>query len=153
MNTMTGAGYKRRITRQKTAATLGRGKPRPCSGRYVYEDMEEVHLIRTSFSLSDAEYPTFTKEGGVLTVRFEDWQESAIEIYFGEVIAFKWQECEQYLENEKDDCCYQILNSSWLKQHWEQGIIVDSESYKHYRFNFNCNGQLEVISNGFQTKT
>jgi len=115
--------------------------------------MEQANLVKTSFSLSDAEYPTFTKEGGVLTVRFQDWQESEIEIYFSEVVAFKWQECEEYLENEKDDCCYKILSSSWLRQHLEQGIIIESEGYNHYRFNFNCNGQLEVISNAFQTKT
>jgi hypothetical protein len=115
--------------------------------------MEQVNLIKTEFSLSDAEYPTFKKDGGVLTVVFEDWQESKIEIYFGEVVAFKWQECESYLENERDDCCYKIISSNWKKQHIEQGIILESEGYSHYRFNFNCNGQLEVISLGFETKT
>jgi len=115
--------------------------------------MEKVTLLKTGFSTADAEYPTFVKEGGILTLRYEDWKESQIEIYFGETIAFKWQECESFLDNERDDSCYKINGSLWLAQHVSQGVVNESDGYNHYRFNFNGNGQLEVISLGFEQKT
>ena len=110
---------------------------------------EEVIHLQTEFSTADAEYPTFSKEGGVLTVCYEDWQERQVEIQFGEVISFKWQECESYSPNERDDACHEILHSMWLQEHLDQCIVTEREGHRHYRFNFNGNGQLEVICLGF----
>lgn len=111
--------------------------------------MEKVKKIITSFSLFDCEYPTFEKSGGILAIEFEDWKSNKVNIYFHETVAFKWQESFCFLENEKDGSCYEILHSSWIAQHVKQGIIDENDLYKHYRFNFHDNGQLEVISIGF----
>ncbi|NMP30026.1 hypothetical protein HII17_00505 [Thalassotalea sp. M1531] len=115
--------------------------------------MQYATLIEADFSLTDSEYPTFEKSGGELTLKFEDNIGERVEVYFGETIAFNWQECIHLLENEKVNSCYVIENSGWLRDHINQNIIYDGEGYNHYKFNFGDLGQLEVLSIGFQKKT
>ena len=115
--------------------------------------MERAKLIDTGFSTVDAEYPVILSDGGTLTLRFEDWQENEVEIYFGEPVAFKWQMCESFLENEREDSCYEIENSKWLAEHISQSVVTKEEGYIHYKFNFNGNGQLEVLALGYMQKT
>lgn len=67
--------------------------------------MELAKTLITDFSTADAEYPTYIKEGGQLIVKYENWKEQWVELVFGEVVAFKWQECVTLLLDERDDCC------------------------------------------------
>ncbi len=120
----------------------------------MYElDMEEAKSLETKFSTADAEYPSLIKDGGLLTLKYEDWREVMVEVCFHETVAFKWQECESFLENERDDCCYEISNSKWLEEYLKQGVVAENENIRHFRFNFNGIGQLEVLSIGFAQNT
>lgn len=114
--------------------------------------MEIAKLLETKFSTADAEYPVVIVDGGILTLKYQDWQENDVEIYFGEPVAYKWQMCEIFLKNERDDCCYEIENSKWLADHLSQGIVTKEEGYIHYRFNFNGNGQFEILAIGYMQK-
>ncbi len=115
--------------------------------------MEIAKLIEPGFSTADAEYPEINQDDGDLIVRFVDWQERRVEVFFGDTIAFKWQMAESFLENERDDSSYQIESSNWLELHYKQGEIGQNEKYNHYKFNFNGCGQLEVLAQCFTVKT
>lgn len=115
--------------------------------------MEYVKLIEAPFTTADAEYPVVIADGGTLTVKYMDWRENDVEIHFGEPVAYKWQMCEEYLEGERFDSCYEVVNSKWLQKHIEQELICENEGHCHFKFNFNENGQLEVIALGFEVKT
>lgn len=81
-----------------------------------------------------------------IQVEYKDWQEKTIEQYFSDPVVFKWQMVFDLLEGERDDCCYEICSSFWLKQQVQSGIINSNDGYKHYRLNFNELGQLDVIA-------
>lgn len=115
--------------------------------------MERAQVIETCFSVADTDYPDISMEEGDLFLRFTDWTGKRIEIYFFDVIAFKWQMIESFIEGEAFDRCHEIINSYWLQQHKQQGTIAEAEEYKHYKFNFNACGQFEVIVNGFSKRT
>ncbi|WP_415889829.1 hypothetical protein ACMXYV_00485 [Neptuniibacter sp. SY11_33] len=114
--------------------------------------MQIAKQIEPGFSTADAEYPVIRQEDGDLTLCFKDWQENSVEVFFGDVIAFKWQMVESFLANERDDCSYEIEGSEWLDLHRKQGE-VESEEYKHYKFNFNAIGQFEVLALCYIVKT
>ena len=86
--------------------------------------MQIANLIEPGFSTADAEYPEIKQEDGDLTLRFKDWQEKLVEVFFGDAIAFKWQMAESFLANERDDCSYEIEGSEWLELHRKQGEIL-----------------------------
>jgi len=111
--------------------------------------MEIVKLIQPGFSTADAEYPEIHQEDGDVVLRFSDWQEKKIEVFFSDPIAFKWQMAESFHDEERDDSCYEVLNSKWLDLHVKQGEIGVSEEYKHFKLNFNGCGQFEILSPGF----
>ena len=115
--------------------------------------MELAKVFDPGFSTADAEYPDIGMEDGDLILRFKDWREEVIEVFFSDVIAFKWQMTETFVEGEHYDRSHEILNSVWLAAHVSQCCIAETEEYKHYKFNFNGCGQLEVIANGFVKKT
>ncbi len=115
--------------------------------------MEKVRLIETGFPTADSEYPVVVADGGTLTLKFEDWQEKAIEVYLGEPVAYKWQMAESLWIGERNDSCYEVDNSTWLAAHVGQEIVSEEEKYKHYRFNFNENGNLEVLAIGYMYKS
>lgn len=115
--------------------------------------MQIANKIDPGFSTADAEYPEIKQEDGDLTLRFKDWQENTVEVFFGEAIAFKWQMAESLLANERDDCSYEIEESEWLELHRKQGEFGPSEDFKHYKFNFNAIGQFEVLALCYTVKT
>lgn len=115
--------------------------------------METVKLLDLGFSTADAEYPELHQEDGDLRAEFKDWQEKAIKLYFADPVAFKWQMVFDLLEGERDDCCYEICSSFWLKQHVELEVINRDEGYKHFRLNFNELGQLDVIALNIEVRT
>ena len=115
--------------------------------------MERAIILEPGFSTADADYPDICDTEAGLLVKFNDWQENNIEVLFSEAIAFKWQLIETFIEGEEYDRCHEIENSMWLKEHYKQGELEKNESYKHYKFNFNACGQLEVLASGFSFKT
>ena len=115
--------------------------------------MQIANKIEPGLSTADVEYPEIKQEDGDLTLRFKDWREKYVEVFFGDAIAFKWQMAESLLENERDDCSYEITDSEWLELHRKQGEIGSKEKYRHYKFNFNAIGQFEVLAQCYKVKT
>ncbi|WP_036254426.1 hypothetical protein [Methylobacter sp. BBA5.1] len=114
--------------------------------------METAKLIQPGFSTADAEYPEIHQEDGDVTLKFKDWQENQIEVFFADAVAFKWQMAESFLSGERDDSSYEIKGSDWLQLHVKQGEIAESEEYKHYKFNFNGIGQFEILALSYTVK-
>ena len=116
--------------------------------------MEVAKLIQPPFSTADAEYPEIHQEDGDVILRYKDWQENIIEVFFAEAMAFKWQMAEVFYEGEdRDDSCYLIENSEWLKSHMQQSMAAETEEYNHYKFNFNGCGQFEILATSFTKQT
>ena len=114
--------------------------------------MERAEIIDPGFSTADSDFPDINMAEGDLILKFKDWQEIQREVFFPDAVAFKWQMIETFIEGEEYDRSHIIAESKWLAEHIKQGEIGAQEDYKHYKFNFNGNGQLEVISNGFTVK-
>ncbi|WP_432460197.1 hypothetical protein [Agarivorans sp. QJM3NY_25] len=114
--------------------------------------MERAEIIDSGFSTADSEFPDINIVEGDLVLRFKDWQEVQREVFFSDVVAFKWQTIETFIEGEEYDRSHLIKDSSWLAEHIKQGEVGEQEECKHFKFNFNGNGQLEVICNGFTVK-
>ncbi|WP_065188519.1 hypothetical protein [Shewanella woodyi] len=115
--------------------------------------MERFELIDTKFSTADAEYPEITQIDGDVILKFKDWQEQDIEVFFADSIAFKWQMAEVLTPEERFDSCYEVVNSQWLQLHVDHEIISNTEGYKHYKFNFNELGVFEVLALAYTLKT
>ena len=111
--------------------------------------MERAEIIDPGFSTADADFPDINMVEGDLILKFKDWQEIQRVVFFSHTVAFKWQMIETFVEGEEYDRSHIITESEWLSEHIKQGEIGAKEEYKHYKFNFNGNGQLEVISSGF----
>ncbi|WP_133178351.1 hypothetical protein [Shewanella decolorationis] len=115
--------------------------------------MNRPKRLNTSFSTADAELPEIHLFNGELLVRFKDWRSKKVIVSFAVPIAFKWEFADFFYEGEKDDSCYVIENSGWLKTYSEQGEILEGDIYQHFKFNFNGIGQLEVIAHSFTELT
>lgn len=115
--------------------------------------MERAKIIDPGFSTADAEYPEILLADGDLILRFKDWQEKEVEVFFADTIAFRWQMIESFIEGEEFDRAHIIENSFWVAEHRKQGVIGENEEYRHYKFNFNSLGQFEAIANGFTQRT
>ena len=115
--------------------------------------MESAKLLVTEFSTADTEYPEIHQVERDVILKYKDWREQSVEIFFAEPIAFKWQMVISLSENERDDTCYEILDSEWVALHVKEGEISSTEGYVHYKFNFNECGQFEILSTQFTAKT
>lgn len=109
-------------------------------------------ILNTSFTTADAEFPEIHQIDGDRIIKFKDWQGENIEVFFADPIAFKWQMADSFYKDERDDCCYEILESEWISEHMEQGEVSETEGYHHYKFNFNSCGQFEVLAISFISK-
>jgi len=114
--------------------------------------MEIAELLKLSFSTADAEYPEIHQENGGVILRFIDWQERNIEVLFIDAIAHKWHMIEFFLEGERNDSIYKILDSNWLAEHLNQEVIRSMDKYKHFKFNFNRCGQFEILATEYTVK-
>jgi hypothetical protein len=108
--------------------------------------METAKIISTEFSTADADCPEMQLTDDILTLSFKDWQRKELTIIFEGVAAFKWQTIEAFIEGEEYDRCHEIDDSSWLSEHLKQQAFTMQENHKHYKFNFNACGQLEVLA-------
>jgi hypothetical protein len=113
---------------------------------------ELIQTIETEFSIADAEYPEFTLRNSKLELSFVDWQKKPVVIQFDDVMAVKWQEAESLSEGEPFDGACLIEHSQWLDEHERQCGLNSDHRYKHFKFNFNACGSLEVICSGFHRK-
>jgi len=105
------------------------------------------------FIVADAEDLTFSFDlDGRLTLEFIDWQQNQIKVIFKDVIGFRFQEAEYYSDekNERLNGTYIIQESRWLSEHQSQGACSASETYYHYKMNFNAAGICEVLSSSFE---
>ena len=114
--------------------------------------MESAKLLETDFSTADAEYPEIIQVGADMIIKYKDWQEQTIEVFFSDPVAYKWQMAIVLFDNERDDECYEILDSHWLVSHIEEGVISATAGYHHYKFNFNECGQFEILSPYFSVR-
>lgn len=98
--------------------------------------------LQTGFSAADARYPELHASGGELHLRFKDWREHEVHVTFHDVIAYKWQEAEE--SDLTDDVC-EVIGSAWLDMLRQAGPIPQGSAYRHFCFNFNACGQLDVV--------
>ena len=104
------------------------------------------HPVDLGFSVADGEKIELSYDNQVLRVSFVDWQEKRIVFLCRDTIAFRWQEAEYLLSSdERDDSSYEIIESTWLQQHHEQGMTWEGTTFHHYKLNFNVAGILEMI--------
>ncbi len=103
--------------------------------------------LKLPFSTADAERPSLTFDRGRLNVRFVDWKEQQVQLEFLDVIAFSWDEGDAaWSPQHRDDLCYNVMNSDWLKRHVDVGVVDSSEKYSHYKLCFNAAGVLQVLA-------
>ncbi len=106
---------------------------------------EKLVWKNLEFSTADAEnVELFFFDGTSLLLKFMDWQGQAFRVEFSEVIGFSWNEEELEHKQMKDDCVYEVINSSFLEKHKIIGNIYNSAYHKHYKICFNTCGILDV---------
>jgi hypothetical protein len=106
--------------------------------------------IEPGFSVTDAEYPNFELGNGHLTLSFTDWHEKPVRVLFKDVVAVKWQELELMRDGDGIEGIYVIDDSSWLAHHVPTRAMHSEQEYKHFRFDFNACGSLEVVCISFE---
>jgi len=111
--------------------------------------MSHIAQLDPGFSTADAEYPELHAVAGTLRVRFTDWQERVVTVQFTEVCAFRWQEAESLLAGERHDGSCELIESDWVAQHLADGSVQSGANLRHFRFNFNACGQLDVLCVSF----
>jgi hypothetical protein len=105
-----------------------------------------AQVINLGFDVADGERIQVSYENQTLRVSFVDWQEKVVSFNCHDTLAFRWQEAEYFFsDNERYDSCHEILDSGWLHQHQEQGLIWQGTTFHHYKLNFNAAGVLEMI--------
>jgi hypothetical protein len=94
-------------------------------------------------STADGEDVHLQYDGDDVILAFTDWNERSCELVFRDVLAFRWQECDE--EGIRDDTTYEVTESSWLaRQAQLQG--VNASDYAHYKLCFNACGSLDVLA-------
>jgi hypothetical protein len=96
------------------------------------------------FTTADGESVELAYSRGELRLTFIDWREEKIQHIFEDVFGFKWEDA-QDIDFIRDDRCYEILESDWLKVHIELNAITDYGEYSHYKLCFNAYGTLDVL--------
>jgi hypothetical protein len=93
--------------------------------------------------IADAEAVSLEYDGTELALRFTDWQETLRKVRFADAVAFKWQRAEDVQPGEQWDGTNIVVDSAWLQQHRDQREA--GLDHRHFKFNFNAAGVLEVI--------
>ncbi|AZZ96286.1 hypothetical protein [Pseudoalteromonas sp. R3] len=107
---------------------------------------QNIETIDLGFSVADAEDIAFKFDGSDLVLEFNDWQENHITIKCENTLGFKFQTAEYEMsESERFDSCHIVNDSEWVKEHLKQGEAWESESWFHYKLNFNAAGVVEVL--------
>ena len=112
---------------------------------------ETFEPLDASFSTADAEAPVLAYEGRALRVRFLDCRERSIELVFHSAIALSWDEGDPAsCAAHRDDACYIVAGSDWLRRHVEVGTLEAASSHRHYKLCFNAAGVLQVIATALE---
>lgn len=85
-------------------------------------------------------YTLFSKTG----------RKKTVQVQFDDVIAFKWQSDEIEADGDPIDNTWEVVESKWLAQHVQAGVIPLDADYRHLCLNFNACGRLEVICRDFR---
>jgi hypothetical protein len=110
---------------------------------------ETFELLDALFSTADAEAPVLAYERGALRVRFLDWRDQWVELVFREAVAFSWDDGDAaWCDAHRDDDCYIVAGSNWLRRHVDVGTIESASEHRHYKLCFNAVGVLQVIATG-----
>jgi hypothetical protein len=107
--------------------------------------------LNLPFSTADADAPVLAYDLGQLHVRFRDWQDKEVALTFRNVALFSWDDGDAaWSSGHRDDICYTVIGSEWLKRHLDVGTISAGEGHHHYKLCFNAAGVLQVISAGYE---
>lgn len=101
--------------------------------------------VDLGIQVADGEDLRLSYAGDDLVGIFKDWREDVTVFHCSRVIAFRWQPIEYFHEEERPDSTYEIIDSEWVRQHHEQGMIGSAQIARHFKLNFNAMGCLEVI--------
>jgi hypothetical protein len=102
--------------------------------------------VNLGFDVADGEDVRISFQRQSLKVTFTDWQEKKVSFLCSDTVAFRWQEVTLSVDPaERDDAIYEISDSVWIEQHRNQGCLWATQSFHHYKLNFNAAGTLEVI--------
>lgn len=113
--------------------------------------METAEVIDPGFVVADGEDVNLQMTETGLHLRFTDWGENPVHALFLDAVSHRWEQIEfKELKDERYDSSHIIHNSEWLREHLRQGTIVVGEGYRHYRFNFNACGTLQVLAKGIE---
>jgi hypothetical protein len=74
--------------------------------------MERAEIIDLGFSTADTDFPSINMNGGELTLKFKDWKENQREVLFSDIVAFKWQMIEIFVEGEEYDRSHINIDSA-----------------------------------------
>ena len=107
--------------------------------------------INLGFSTADAEGVQLHFERGDLILRFVDWQEKEVQVVFREVLGFKWNDELDPIDH-RDDCCYRVDESPWLKEQTGLAAIDPLSGYSHLRLCFNACGMLDVLARSHEVQ-
>jgi hypothetical protein len=107
---------------------------------------QHTEITNLGFTVADAESPCLRLEGQALVVDFKDWKEQRVTVRFSDVIAFRWQEAEYFIdEHERFDSTHVVHESAWLAEHERQNVTWQGSEHRHLKLNFNAAGILEIL--------
>ncbi|ENJ1692170.1 TPA: hypothetical protein NGV36_004503 [Vibrio parahaemolyticus] len=115
--------------------------------------MQNIELVQTAFSITDAEGLEMSYSNFELRVNFFDWKGSKVTLVFQDCGAHRLQECFDLNEGEWADQTYRVLESPWLEQHILNEDFIVEAGFEHYCLFFNEIGRLDVLSSGFELRT
>ena len=102
--------------------------------------------IDLGIHIADAEAISLAYDASDLALTFTDWRDERRTVKFADAVAFKWQRAEDTQSGEQWDGTNVADASDWLAQHRDQREA--GPDHRHFKFNFNAAGLLEVVCVG-----
>ena len=110
-----------------------------------------IEIVDLGFSVADAEDIKFNFDGDHLVLTFIDWRAKPVSVRFENTIGYRYQRADYWLsDNERYDATHIVQDSKWLNDHLEQGEAWRSQTWYHYKLNFNAAGIIEVLCTGIK---
>ena len=110
------------------------------------QSTERTEPIDLGFSVAGASSPELNLSGQKLAVTFTDWTARRITLVCRDVVAVRWQEAEQYIDDDdRYDASRIVVDSEWLAEHDRLGALFGDVPFLHLKLNFNAAGILEVL--------
>src|ERR1041385_8201545 len=84
---------------------------------FVISPMTESFVtLSAGFSTADADRPEIEYARGGLLVKFKDWREQLVTLWFPDAVAFRWQDEAALPAGVRDDCPYEVTDSAWVAE-------------------------------------